>query len=167
MTSAPIAAMSEQAVIPVERRRNAPVIVPAHRISGKVRAAIDAMVWDGLPRNKAAAKAGISDHGLYKALRSPPVKSYYLGELEVLRTSERARNLHRLTEIRDAANNMPAVQAIKTLEQISDDPAVRSPSAPAVPGVVIVIADRAAVMGRDGAIEAKPLIINEAGRDDE
>jgi hypothetical protein len=30
----------------------------------------------------------------------------------VLRSTERARNIHRLVEIRDAANNMPAVNAI-------------------------------------------------------
>jgi hypothetical protein len=45
---------------------------------------------------KAAKKAGISEHGLYKALRKPPVKAAYLAELDVLRTSERARNIHTL-----------------------------------------------------------------------
>lgn len=110
---------------------------PTTKISGKVRAAIDAMVWQALPRKQAAEAAGISEHGLYKAFRKPPVRAAYLAELEVLRTSERSRNIHRLTEIRDAADNMPAVNAIKLLEQIDSD----APTAGTVrqAGITIVI----------------------------
>jgi hypothetical protein len=39
----------------------------------------------------------------------------------VFRASTTARNLHRLCEIRDADNNMPAVNAIKALELINDE----------------------------------------------
>lgn len=123
-----------------ERRRNAPVIGPKHRITAKVRTAIDAMVWQGLTRDKAAEAAGLKDHSLYVAFRSPHVKAYYLNELEVLRTSERARNINRLCEIRDAANNMPAVNAIKALEQIEDDRgSISGSSRHQVPGVIVVV----------------------------
>jgi hypothetical protein len=125
-------------------RWNASKVDPKHRISGKARAAIDAMVWQGLPRDKAAVFAGISDHGLYKALRSPPVKAYYLAELEVLRTSERARNYHRLVEIRDAANNMPAVQAIDRLMQAPDAAHGGESGVSASPGITIRIINQAA-----------------------
>lgn len=63
----------------------------------------------------------MTDHGLYSAFRKPHIKAAYLAELEVLRTSERARNIQRLHEIRDAADNMPAVQAIKALMQLDDE----------------------------------------------
>ena len=109
------------------------------RISGKVRVAIDAMVWDGLPRGDAAAKAGISDHGLYKALRSAPVKAYYLAELEVLRTSERARNIHALADVRDGDNQMARVAAVKALEQLSDESIAQSRGSVALPGLTIQI----------------------------
>lgn len=107
------------------------------RVTAKERTAIAAMVWDGLPRRAAAEKAGILEHSLYKALRKPSVKAHYLAELEVLRSSERARNIHRLTEIRDAADNMPAVQAIKLLEQMPDENA--SAAKGLMPGFVVQI----------------------------
>ena len=125
------------------------------RITRKVKAALDAMVWQGLKRPEAAASAGLTDHALYCALRKPHVKAAYLAECEVLRVSGRARNIHRLNEIRDAANNMPAVNAIKALEQLGDDADGHSHGATrASPGVTIVIqgdAQVAAVLPKGSA----------------
>ena len=95
--------------------RSAPLAV-----SGRLKAALDRMVWSCARRADAATASGMSDHGLREALRKPHVRAYYVEQLEVLRTSERARNIHRLAEIRDAANNMPAVQAIKALEEMHE-----------------------------------------------
>ena len=79
------------------------------------------MVWQGLSRKDAAAKAAISEHGLYQAFRKPLVKQHYLGELEVLRTSERARNFHALVEVRDQIGNpMARVNAVKEMEHHED-----------------------------------------------
>lgn len=87
------------------------------RVSAPVRAAIDAMVWQGLPRDAAAKVAGINEHSLYKALRRPPVKALYMAELDVLRTSGRARRFHRLEEIGEQNDNLnAAVNAIKLLD---------------------------------------------------
>jgi hypothetical protein len=66
------------------------------------------------------------------------VKAWYLAQLDVLRTSARARNIHRLVAIRDAANNMPAVNAIKALEQI-DDEARSTQAMQRAPGLQIVV----------------------------
>jgi hypothetical protein len=85
-------------------------------VSGKLKVALDAMLYDGSRRADAAKAAGITDHSLRTALRKPHVARYYNEGLVVLRESERARNIKRLTEIRDKADNMPAVQAIKELE---------------------------------------------------
>jgi hypothetical protein len=112
---------------------------PIERVTGKVRTAIEAMVWEGLPRAKAAEKAGISEHGLYKALRKPPVKAFYMEQLDVLRTSERARNIHALVEVRDGTGNaMARVGAVKVLEQISDE-AGSHRSSVTPPGLTIII----------------------------
>jgi hypothetical protein len=109
------------------------------KITAKVRAAIHAMVWQGLKRDQAAESAGIKDNSLYIALRRPDVKQFYLSELDVLRTSERARNIHALVEVRDQEENkMARVQAVKALEQISDEaPAARGSQSQ--PGLTIVI----------------------------
>jgi hypothetical protein len=140
------------------------------RITPKVRTAIEAMVWQALPRSAAAEAAGISEHGLYKALRKAPVRAFYLAELDVLRTSERARNIHTLAEVRDqTSNQMARVQAVKALEQISDDSAAGS-TASQVPGVVVQIINTtpaaAPVIQHDGHSGSKPLITLDGVRHD-
>lgn len=109
------------------------------RISGRNKVAIDAMVYEGLNRKSAAAKAGLKDHALYVALSKPHVKAYYMRQLDVLRTSERARNIHTLTDVRDqTTNQMARVQAVKALEQI-DDHELAGGRVQALPGLQIVI----------------------------
>lgn len=124
------------------RGRSAPL-----KVTGKLKVALDTMVWEGLKRPDAAAKAGLSDHGVREALRRPHVKAYYLSQLEVLRTSERARNIHALVEVRDdPANKMARVQAVRTLENLSDAAESHAGSAQLrSPGVVIVVAPGATV----------------------
>jgi hypothetical protein len=155
--------MSDVATSPVPAsRRNAPLGDRQHRISAKVRTAIRAMVWDGLVRKAAAQAAGLADHSLYLALRDPRVRSHYLAELEVLRTSERARNIHALVDVRDQkANAMARVQAVKALEQLGDDPAQKAQSVQS-PGIVIVVGAGAVaapvLTEHQRALDAKPLI---------
>jgi hypothetical protein len=137
MNLLPVAATEQPDTLPAARepitRKRTPTVM------GKLLVALTAMVWQGLPRKAAAEHAGISEHGLYKALRKPHVRQHYLGELEVLRTSERARNIHRLTEIRDKADNMPAVNAIKMLEQIDEASSSAGGTQMRSPGVVIIV----------------------------
>lgn len=123
------------------------------RVTGKVRVAVEAMVWQGLSRKDAAQHAAMSEHGLYQALRRPPVRALYLGLLDVLRTSERARNIHALVEVRDQTDNqMARVGAVKALEQMEEQQ-LASVNRSAVPGLMIVVN---AAPAREN--DAKPLI---------
>ncbi len=107
--------------------------------TGKVRKAIELMVFEGHQRKDAALAAGIKDKSLYNALAKPHVKHFYNRLLEVLRTSGRARNFHRLEEIREQTTNpMAAVNAIKTLEALADSPPL-TPGTPRTPGLVFII----------------------------
>lgn len=90
------------------------------RVSGRLKVAIDLMVMEALPRREAAARAKLSEHAIYCGLRKPHVATYYNSLLESVRLSERPRNLRRLIEIRDAAENLPAIHAIKLLEPQPD-----------------------------------------------
>lgn len=114
------------------------------KVTGKLRVAIDAMVWLGARRHEAAEQAGLTDHSVRSALNKPHVKQYYLSQLEVLRTSERARNIHTLAEVRDQkTNQMARVNAVNSLERLAtvDGPgaAARQPA-----GLMIVINSSAA-----------------------
>lgn len=163
--------MSDTSLATFDPSTVAPSDLPtAHRVTGKVRTALDAMIWGALPRREAAAKAGISEHGLYKALRKPPVRAYYLAGLDVLRTSERARNIHTLAEVRDqTSNQMARVAAVKALEQLDDQPANAAARAIS-PGFIIQVitpSASAALMPHQPHIEAKPLISLDTVRPDD
>lgn len=109
------------------------------RVTGKVKAAIDAMVWEGLPRDLAAVKAGLAPHSLYCALRKRHVLNAYNSECETLRSSGRARRIHRLEELSEQNSNLQAaVNANRALENMGDDPAATAVPAQR-PGMLIVI----------------------------
>jgi hypothetical protein len=137
------------------------------KVTGKLKRALDAMIWQGLNRAEAANQAGMAEHSLYVALTRPHVKAYYRQQLDVLRTSERARNIHTLAEVRDQkSNQMARVQAVKALEQLADDESTaRTAAYRFAPGVVIVVAQPGAVMAHERGNTAKPLIEHDVGSD--
>jgi len=94
---------------------------PPLRISKRVKDAIDAIVQSGKRWDDAAIENGMTTRNMRLALERPHVLAYYKAQLKVLREARSARNFHRLCEIADAENNMPAVNAIKALEGISDE----------------------------------------------
>jgi hypothetical protein len=110
-------------------------------VTGKLRTALDVMVWSGEKRADAAQKAGLADCSLRAALRKPHVLQHYNAELSALRTSLRARNVHRFDTIADdSKNDMARVAAIKALEVITDQADERArPGAAILPGLQIVI----------------------------
>jgi hypothetical protein len=114
------------------------------RVTDKLRKAIALMVWEGHHRDEAAKTAGMLPKSLYNAFRKHHVRRHYLEQLEVLRTSERARNIHALVQVRDQEENkMAVVQAVKALEQMNDNEAAVGIGQPRTPGFVIVIANKA------------------------
>jgi hypothetical protein len=111
------------------------------RVTGKLKAAIERMIWQGDKRADAAVAAGMTDHGLRSALRKSHVKAAYLAELDLLRTSERARNVHALVDVRDASDNaMARVAAAKELERSAEQQPSFAGSGMR-PGLLIVVVD--------------------------
>jgi hypothetical protein len=109
------------------------------KVSGKLARAIDYML-EGARRPEAAQRAGLSDHGLRAALRKPHVRQHYREQLEVMRESERPRNILRAAEIRDQDRNLTAsVAAIKVLEGMDEERVTPAGMRATTPGVVIVI----------------------------
>jgi hypothetical protein len=109
------------------------------KVTGRLHAAIMEMVWKGSCRADAAKAAQMTDHSLREALRRPHVKTFYLAELGILRTSERAKTFHRLCALRDQDENRnAAVAAAKLLEAIEADAPAYAPGSTR-PGVTIII----------------------------
>ena len=104
-----------------------------------MKRALDAMVFDCKTDNEAAVETGLTISAIRIALKQPATRSYYREQLQVLRERESAANIHALVEVRDQkTNQMARVQAVKALEQISDDaPAARG--SVSLPGLVIVV----------------------------
>jgi hypothetical protein len=116
------------------RNRSAP-----GKVTGRLHAAIMEMVWKGSCRAEAAQAAQMTDHSLREALRRPHVRAFYLAELGILRTSERAKTFHRLCVLRDQDENRnAAVAAARLLEALYAE-AASNPISTMRPGVTIVI----------------------------
>jgi hypothetical protein len=127
------------------------------QVTGRLRAALTAMVWQGARRAEAAKIGGMTDHSLRAALRKPHVKAWYLAELGVLRESERPKTFHRLCDLRDQDENKnAAVAAAKALEQISDEQLVRPNATVISPGVTIRILN--VMPAAPSAVEAPRLV---------
>ena len=120
-----------QAAGPVDKRRR------KRGLTAAVRTAIDAIIHDRCSRAQACKRAGFTERAFYLALEKPEVAAYWNRELQVLRVGERAANIHRLCEIRDAADNMPAVNAVKTLEQLDAEAIARPIGQADARGIVI------------------------------
>jgi hypothetical protein len=123
----------QAAAIPGRSRRNA--------VTGKLKSALDLMVWENLRLKDAAEKAGLADASLRFAFRKPHVMAYYHAELKALRDNLRAKNVHRLDTIADdSKNDMARVAAVKAMEQIADQADERTgPGAGTLPGLQIII----------------------------
>jgi hypothetical protein len=136
--------MSENTLLTTFPTRQAAAIEGRSRrgaVTGKLKAALDLMVWDNLKRKDAAEKAGLADSSLRFAFRKPHVMAYYHAALKALRDNLRASNVHRLDGIADESkNDMARVAAVKALEQIADQADERQRSGSQVlPGLQIVI----------------------------
>jgi hypothetical protein len=110
-------------------------------VTGKLKTALDLMVWENLRRKDAAEKAGLADSSLRFAFRKPHVMAYYHAELAALRNNLRASNVHRLDKIADESrNDMAKVAAVKALELITDQADEKQrPGAGITPGLQIII----------------------------
>lgn len=91
------------------------------KVTGKLATAVDLMVEEGLAWEKAAIKAGLTVRAMRKALAKPFVIKHLRERRDVFRASVCAANIRRLAEIRDKADNMPAVNAIKELERLGEE----------------------------------------------
>ena len=143
--------------------RERKTVLPAKRIGGRLKQALDLMVWgDGergyLPDNEAAAIAGLNVISIRNALHKPHVLAYYKQQREVLRSRESAANIHRLCEIRDAADNMPAVNAIKALEMIGDEEGLMRRTTDPGPGISIRIVHMSSPPAQPVAPRPPPII---------
>jgi hypothetical protein len=105
-----------------------------------IRIAIDAIIFDRCTRAEACTKAAITERALHLALEKTEVAAYWRRQTDVLRTGERAANLHALVRVRDSERNAAAsVKAVQVLEQLSDDSGNRPAGPQQVPGFVIVV----------------------------
>jgi hypothetical protein len=154
-----------QCQTPLSQHSPLQAIQPSNRAKPsrlRARSVTQSRIWSGMASHelKQPKRPVCPITGFTRRLRSPPVKQHYLSELDVLRTSERARNIHRAVEIREqTSNQMASIQAIKLLEQISDD-APASRGSVSLPGLVIVV-NTGAPLTQPPTIDADMKVISE------
>jgi hypothetical protein len=91
-------------------------------VSGRLKAALDDMTWNGTPWEEAARKANLTVRAMRLAMKRPAVLKYLRAERGILLASASAQNLHALQRIRDQGDNRAAaVQAARTLETLASE----------------------------------------------
>lgn len=85
-------------------------------LTPKNKAAVEAMVYEGLKRSEAAELVGLTDHALRTALTKPHVLAYLNDCMEVLRTSGRPRALHTMIELLESKNDSTKFKAAEYLD---------------------------------------------------
>jgi hypothetical protein len=91
-------------------------------VSGRLKAALDDMTWNGTPWEDAAKKANLTVRAMRLAMKRPQVLKYLRAERGVLLASASAQNLHALQKLRDQdENRAAAVQAARTLEGLASE----------------------------------------------
>lgn len=151
--------MPQAAIVPIDHKLPEPADKQPKRfrIGKKLQVAIDAIVFEGADLQAAAKTAKTSTRVLRRALERRHVLAHLKRRREVLRASARGSNISRLVQIRDAADNMPAVQAIRELERMDDGDEIAA-AARRSPGVVIIV-QGGAVNASLTDVAAKPLTI--------
>jgi hypothetical protein len=126
----------------------------AVRLPVKLQTALKAIIWDGQDLQGAAQTAQLTTHAVRCALNKPHIISWMKAEREVFRAYVSAQNIHRAVEIRDAADNMPAVNAMKFIEEPSSEQTNKPASAS--PGITIRLVNVVANVDTPLTIEPDP-----------
>ena len=114
------------------------------RVTGRVKAAITLMIEKGLRWDEAAIEVKLTTRAMRLSLDKPHVLAYLKAQKQVFLARASSANIHRLTQIRDSSDNMPAVNAIKLLEELGSEQLQRQSVQQLTPGVVIRIVTTAA-----------------------
>jgi len=134
------------------------------RITRRVKRAIELIVHEAMPFDQAAREVNFSLRALRLAMNKPHVMAFYKAECEVFRDCRRARNYQRLAAIADDQNNMPAVNAIKTMMGLELEQ-TNNKQTNASPGVTIRIVNIATPTQHDIA-KSLPIIELDANNAD-
>lgn len=86
-------------------------------VGGKLKRALDDMVWNGKAWQEAAKAAGMTTRGMRKALERLATKNYLKTQRRDFAAAASAQNIHRAIEIRDQdENRIAALHAAKFIE---------------------------------------------------
>lgn len=105
-----IARNGQKAAATIRKQNKEIVLTP------KNKAAVEAMVYEGLKRSEAAELVGLTDHALRTALTKPHVLAYLNDCMEVLRTGLRPRALHTMGELLESKNDSTKFKAAEYLD---------------------------------------------------
>lgn len=133
------------------------------RIGGKLRAALDLMVFgdengNTLPWNDAARAANMNVRAMRRSLEKNHIRQHLRAQRQVFLAAAGAKNISRLVELRDQNENRgAAVKAVAVLEQMGEQRQGDTASRVITPGIVIVINREREVAVDDTLIEINPL----------
>jgi hypothetical protein len=135
-----LAAMVTKRKRKVGRPKKKPGEAVDHRLTPKMRAAIVAMVEDGLTVAEAAVAAGLKPRAIRTAMKTPPGRELYKTELQSLLTCAKAQAAHALIKELRGDNAAARVAAARTL-LAEDERKAPAQGMPQMPGFSFLVID--------------------------
>jgi hypothetical protein len=119
--------------LPADQRPSKP-----GRVSGKLKIALDAIIFEGAEMDASAKKAGITTRAVRLAMAKPHVIGYMRTQRATLVNELSASNVHHLRTMRaESPNQMVRLGAVRTIEDIADGRGGRGSSVNVNVGVAI------------------------------
>lgn len=109
------------------------------RLGAKLKAALDSMVWDGLPYAEAARKANLTTYAMRCALDRSHVQAYLRSQRQVFRASLTDRATFRMVELSEQDDNRAAAFSATSKLMNEHDQQVSSGNQRHAPGLVVQI----------------------------
>jgi hypothetical protein len=111
-----------------------------HRLTPKMKSAIEAMIEDGLTIEEAAKAASLTPSAIYKAMRNPPAREFYVTSLRALIHCTKHLAVHSLIKELSGNNAAARVAAARTLLEDNAKP-VAAQGLPQIPGFSFLVVD--------------------------
>jgi hypothetical protein len=134
-----------------------------HRLTPKMRTAIIAMVEDGKTIEEAAEVAGLTPSAIYKGMKTPPVKEFYMSELRALLHCTKHLAAHALIRELKSDNAAARVAAARTLLAADDEKKAPAQGMPQVPGFAFLLVNHVASQALPNGHGAPMPLIEVAG----
>lgn len=133
------------------------------RIRGRLREAIELMVYEGLVRKAAAERAGMTDHSLRCALNRDHVRAFRTSLFRAMVNAEAERSVAVMVQLRDTSSSehvrLEAAKQLAALGGVKPPETPKNTRPDAIPGYIIDLTPTEVIEGQPQPHQARRILL--------